>query len=101
MSQEDRHQNQQTARFGLMDLLDDLIEQGKLRVTFDDERNVLHPCYCCRDDSAPRTLEVVGHYLNKHKDDMTRPLCKACQAGIENINHGEAGDVAKSKMDMD
>ena len=62
-----------------IDELCEALERSGLRVTFDPERDFTKPCWNCGDSSTPRDLVDVGHYLNQHRDEMTRPICATCR----------------------
>lgn len=59
--------------------LRELLESSDLRVTFDSERDITKPCWCCGRSDVPRDLAQIGHYLNPHRDLMMRPLCAGCR----------------------
>lgn len=81
------------------DLWDQLwraIEASGARVTFDTERDITKPCWCCGEADKPRDLVQIGHYLNPHRDSMMRPLCAGCSAQIVASN-----EVKKSATTLD
>lgn len=65
-----------------LDKLRELLEASDLRVTFDSERDITKPCWCCGRADVPRELVQIGHYVNPHRDSMMRPLCAGCSAQI-------------------
>lgn len=63
-----------------LDKLRELLAASDLRVTFDIERDITKPCWCCDRADVPRELVQIGHYLNPHRDSMVRPVCAGCSA---------------------
>lgn len=78
-----------------LDKLRELLEASDLRVTFDSERDITKPCWCCGRSDVPRDLAQIGHYLNPHRDSMMRPLCAGCNAQIGAIGptYGASGST--------
>ena len=62
------------------------IERSGARVTFDSERDITKPCWCCGRADVPRELVQIGHYLNPHRDFMVRPVCAGCSAQMAASN---------------
>lgn len=72
-----------------LDKLRELLAASDLRVTFDSERDITKPCWCCGRADVPRELVQIGHYLNPHHDPLVRPVCAGCSAQMMASNEVE------------
>lgn len=75
--------------FSWLDEMLVLIEASGARVTFDSERDITKPCWCCGRADVPRELVQIGHYLNPHHDPLVRPVCAGCSAQMMASNEVE------------
>lgn len=57
------------------EMLDRLIAESGLRVTFDAGRNHTHPCTFCGTKDRPRVLVNLGVY-HDGRDTISRPVCE-------------------------
>jgi len=70
-----------------IDDLAQLLKDANAVVTFDSERSIAKPCFCCGEKDARRTLEKVGTWSRRvgnrggAGDAILRPLCAACLKG--------------------
>lgn len=85
----------------LWDELWRLIEASGARVTFDSERDITKPCWCCGRADVPRELVQIGHYLNPHRDSMARPVCAGCSAQLAASNEVEKSATTVDDTDVE